>query len=658
MFDFVAKNKKLIQVILVLIFLPFAFFGIDTYFRGAGVGQAVARVGDYSISQEEFNRALRERQDTLRQLAQGRADPALLDNPELRYATLDGLIQRRLLLENALRAGVTVDDERLKEIIGRQQLFQDETGKFSPARYEQYLRSESLTPVMFEARLRQDMLLQQFMDGYADSTFVPRSVIERLGRLSGEQRELSQYVVSPEKFLGQVKLDPEAARKHYDANPSEFRIPEAVRLEYLMLSMESLQQQSRVDPAEVRKYYEANRRQFEVRESRQAAHIFVSAEAAAGAEARQKARARAEELHRELQKAPGSFAELAKTRSEDPGSAANGGDLGYIDPGSMKDVPEFEAALYKLKPGEISAPVETRLGYHIIRLTAVRPGQSKSLEEVRPQIEQELRKQLAARRFAELADNFNNVAYEQSESLKPAADLIGAAPQVSGWITRARAAEPLLNNPRLLAAVFTAEVLRGKRNTEAIEVAPGTLVAARVAEHRPESTRPFDEVRAALEKRIALREAGRLAVEEGRRLLADLNQGKSVQIAWSAPQLATRSEFRSIPEPVVRQAFRLDVSKLPAHAAVENLQAGYTLLRVTRVQEAVDLPPEKTEELANGLRRVLAQEAMSALLAELKQKAGVTINRDFLDKKDESAPFPAAPRSQPGSPAPQRRSGF
>ena len=207
----------------------------------------------------------------------------------------------------------------------------------------------------------------------------------------------------------------------------------------------------------------------------------------------------------------------------------------------MKDVPEFEEALYKLKPGEISAPVETRLGYHIIRLTAVRPAQ---IEEPRVrcgrQIEQELRKQLAARRFAELADGFNNVVYEQSESLKPAAELIRTAPQASGWITRSRAAEPLLNNPRLLAAVFSDEVLRNKRNTEAIEVAPGTLVAARVVEHRPETVQPFEEVRAALEKRLALRAAARLAVEEGRRLLGELKQGKSVQVAWSAPQIASR----------------------------------------------------------------------------------------------------------------------
>ncbi len=634
MFDFVTQHKKLIQVILFLIFLPFAFFGIDTYFRGAGVGQAVARVGDYSISQEEFSRALRERQEALQRLAQGQVDPALLDNSELRYATLDGLIQRRLLLDSALRAGVTVSEDQLKDIIGKQQVFQDEAGRFSLARYEQYLRSEGMTPAMFEARLRQDIVLRYFADGYADTTFVPRAVVERLARISGQQRELSQYVLSPEKFMKQVKLDADAGKQYYDANPAEFRIPEQVRVEYLALSVEMLQRQAQPDPAEVKKYYETNRSQFEVKESRQAAHIFVSVDAASGAEARQKARARAEEIYQQLQKAPAGFAEMAKKRSEDPGSAANGGDLGFIGRGSMKDVPEFEEALYKLKPGEISAPVESRLGYHIIRLTAVRPGQSKSLDEVRGQIEQELKKQLAARRFAELADGFNNVAYEQSESLKPAADLIRTAPQASGWITRLRAAEPLLNNPRLLAAVFSDEVLRNKRNTEAIEVARGTLVAARVVEHKPESVQPFEEVRAALEKRIALRAAGRLAVEEGRRLLGELAQGKSVQIAWSAPQIASRAEFRNIPEPVLRQAFRLDTSKLPAYAGVENPQLDYTLVRVTRVQEAADLPPEKASELAGALRQVLAQEAMAAHLATLKQKAGVTINKEFLEKKE------------------------
>ena len=657
MFDFVAKNKRLIQVVLAIIFLPFAFFGIDAYFRGGGVGEAVARVGDYKISQEEFARALRDRQDELRRLAQGRVDPAMLDSREMRVGTLENMIRRRLLLEGALRAGVTLNDDKLQELIGKQQLFQDEAGKFSMERYQQFLRAEGRTAVGFEAQVRQDILLGKFADGYADTSFAPRSVVERLARLAGEQRELSQYVVAPEKFLGQVKLEADAAKQYYDANPGEFRIAERVRVEYLVLSVDALQLQARPDPAEVRKFYDANRRQFEVPESRQAAHIFVSADAAMGAEARQKARARAEALYQELKKSPGKFAELAKTRSEDPGSAANGGDLGYIDRGSMKDVPAFEAALYQLKPGEISAPVESSLGYHIIRLTAVRPGQVKSFEEARPQIEQDLGKQLAAKRFAELADGFNNTAYEQSESLKPAAELIGATPLVSDWMTRARAADPLLNNPRLLGAVFSDEVLLNKRNTEAIEVAPGTLVAARVAEHQPESIRPFDAVRAALEKRLALRAAARLAVEEGRRLLGELNQGKSVPIAWSKPQLAARGEFKEVPEPVVRLAFRLDASKLPAYAAVENPQLPYTLVRVTRVQEASDLPPERIEEFSGALRRLLAQEAMAAYLAGLKQRIGVQVNAEALERREDAAP-PPAPVGDPDRPAPRRRGGL
>ena len=635
MFDYVATHKRLILIVLlVLIIPPFALFGIDSYFRGGETGQAVARIGDYQISQGEFSRALRERQEALQRLVQGRIDPAMLDNPELRYATLDALIQRRLLLESALRSGVVVGDERLQDIISRQELFQDEAGKFSLERYQQFLRSEGMTPVMFESRLRQDIILQQFAGGFAETTIVPRPVVERLARLSAQKRELSQYVLAPQNFLARVKLEPDAAKQYYDANPGEFRLPEQVRVEFLTLSGEALQARIRVDPAEVRKFYDLNRRQFEVRESRQAAHIFVSADATAGAEARQKARARVEALYQQVRKAPGSFAEVAKKSSEDPGSAAAGGDLGFIDQGTMKDVPEFEAALYKLKPGEISEPVESRLGFHIIRLTAVRPAQVKSFEEARAQVEQDLGKQLAGKRFAELADSFNNTVYEQSDGLKPAAELIQATPQLSGWITRARAPEPLLNHPRLLAAVFSEEALRGKRNTEAIEVAPATLVAARVVEHKPESVVAFDEVRVALENRLVLRAASRLAVEEGRRLLAELNGGKSVQVAWSKPQLATRAEFKDIPEPVVRQAFRLDASKVPAYTSVENPQLGYMLVRVSAVQEAADLPPEKIDEIANSLRRVLAQETMTAHLASLKQKAGVTINKDLLERKD------------------------
>lgn len=633
MFDFVAKHKRLIQVVLFLIFLPFAFFGVDSYFRFMDTGQAVARVGDYSISQEEFSRALRERQDAIRNLAPGGVDPSLLDNSELRYATLESLIQRRVLLDRALSRGMTITDAQLQSAIGELAIFRDESGKFSFARYEQFLRAQNMTPTGFEERLRQDLLLQQLSDGLAGSSLVPRAVLERLSRLWAEQREVSYHTISPDRFLGRVKLEPEAAKKYYDANPAEFRIPEQVRVEYAVLSLDSLMQQVQIDPSEVRKHYESRRSEFEVKETRHASHILIGVDAGAGEAAREKARARAEELYRRLQNRPSDFAELAKRHSQDPGSAAKGGDLGAISRGMMKEAPEFEEALFRLKPGEISPPVQSRFGFHIIQLTALHPARVRPFEEVRAQIEKELLKQLAGRRFAEIAEQFNNTVYEQSDSLKPAAELIKAAPRTSGWITRERADDPLLAHPRMLAAIFSEEVLRNRRNTEAIEVAPSTLVAARVLEHKAASVQPFEEVRAALEKKLALREAARLAAEEGRGLLERLKRGEELALAWSASQQVGRADHKGLPEPVARQAFRADTSKLPAYSGLESPGGAYVLLRITRVIEAGEAPEEQRRAFAEALRQALGQEIFSAYVASLKGRAGVKISKEQLERK-------------------------
>lgn len=633
MFDFVDKNKRLIMVALcVLIIPPFAFFGIDTYFRGGMGGQTVAQVGDYNISQEEFSRALRERQQAIQRMIEGqRVDPALLDNPELRSAILESMIQRRLLLEDALRVGLTVDDQRLRNIIGGIQAFRDEGAGFSLARYEQYLKSEGMTPVMFEARVRQDLLLQQFAYGYADSGFAPRTVVERLARISGQKREVSYSVLTPDRFIGQVKLEADAAKKHYEANPAEFRIPEQVRVEYVVLSPDTLAPGIQLNPAEVDAVYQQ--------------------QVVAVAKERAEARARIEKILAELRKDPQRFEELTKKHSQDPGSAEKGGDLGFFGKGAMTG--PFENAVFRLKENEISPVVSSEFGFHIIKLTGIRQStgakgkgeerrashilisapRESDLKGSRAQVELALKRRAAQKKLLEVADQFNNVVYEQSDSLKPAAELINAAPQVSGWVTRERAAEPALNNPKLLAAIFSEHVLKNKRNTEATEVTPGALVAARVVEYKPESVWPFEEVRVVLEKGLAMRAAAKLAIEEGRRRLEELRQGKSVQIAWSTPQLAGRSELKGLSEPVAQRAFRADVSKLPAYAGMENPQGGFTLLRVTRVEEVEKIPPETIEALANGLRQVLGQEALAAYVASLKQKTGVTINKELLEKK-------------------------
>jgi peptidyl-prolyl cis-trans isomerase D len=631
MYDFIQKHKRAIQVLLFLFLIPpFVFFGVDRMDRPAGA-ETVASIGDYRVTQQEFARALRERQETIQRLTGGRAGPDLLDSTELRAEVLEALIRRHLLIGRALRAGMTVSDAQLQTVISELPVFQND-GKFSIDLYQQYLRSQGMTAVMFESRLRQDLLVGQLDDAFGETSFVPRTAIEQLARISEQQRELSVFTITPDSFVSQVKIDEQAVKRYYEANPSEFRIPEQVRVEYATLSMDALMAETPLDPAQVRKYYDEHRSQFETRQERQASHILITVDASASAEEKQKARARAEELSKQLKQKPDRFAELAKAHSQDPGSAANGGDLGFFGRGGMPK--PFEDAVFSMKPGEVSSPVETQYGYHIIRLTSVKGGEVRSFEEARPQIESELKKQQAGRKFAEMAEQFNNVVFEQSESLKPAAELAKSAVQQSGWITREHADDKLLNNPKLRQAVFADDVISNKRNSQVVEVAPGVLVAARLIEHKPAAMQPLSEVAPVIEKKLTRQRAAQLAAQEGRARLEKLKQGSEADdVKWGAAQLVDRTEAKRFSEAVLRQAFRVDAAKLPAYTGVDG-PGGYTLVRISKVVEPEKSDPERRKQVSEAVRQLRGQEAMLAYVESLKRKDSVRISKELVQKKE------------------------
>lgn len=628
MYNFVYKNKRLMQLILALIVLPFAFFGIDSYFQGGSGGDTVAVVGDYKVSQNEFAQALRERQEALQRMAGGRVDPAMLDSNELRFAVIDNLVQQRLVIERAARAGLVVTDRQVQDIVANVDAFKID-GKFSYERYEEVLKAQSMTPPIFEQRLRQDLITDHAAHPYTASSFVSRSEAANLLRISEQQREVSYFALAADRFLPQVKLEADAAKKYYDSHQDEFRVPEQVRVEFVVFSGEALLAQIQPSAAEVRKAYDENLKRYEVKEARQASHILITADG--GAEAKKKAKTKADEIYAQVKKNPRDFAALAKQHSQDPGSAANGGDLGFFERGSM--VKAFDDAVFAMKPGDIAPPVETEFGYHIIRLAGVRAGKAKSFEEARAEIESELKKQLASRRFAELAESFSNALFEQSDSLKPAADLIKATPQKSGWISRAGADNALLGNPKLLQAIFSDDVLNNKRNSEAIELAPGVLVAARVIEHKPPVVQPFEQISGALTKKLTLQQAGQLAAQDGRARLAALREGKDTQVTWSAPQLASRGDPKGVPVDALRQAFKTDISKVPAYAGVEVAGGSYLLVRVSKVQDAAEGAREKQNAIAQTLRQVAGQAELAAYLASLKRKSDVKIRKEQVEKK-------------------------
>ena len=628
MFDAVRNNKRIVQIFLGLIALPFAFFGVDSYVRNSGVGNDVASVGKTKITVQQFEQALRDRQDQMRQSLGPSFQPELMQRPEIRQAVLNNLIDQRLLLLEAEKNGLRVVNSVVTNAIGRIPAFQED-GKFSLERYETMLRGQGMSPQQFEANIRQDLTLQQLLGAVGESALVGSVQAEALLRIQNEERRFSELRFQPEQYAAKVKLDAAAVQKFYDENTAKFEVPEQVKAEYVLLSLDSLLAQVTVSDAEVKAWYEGRKDRFQQPEERRASHILITPE---GDDA--KAKARAEALLAELQKTPGKFAELARKHSQDPGTAQQGGDLGFFGRGMM--VKSFEDTVFALKDGELSGVVKSDFGYHLIRLTGIKPGKLRSLEEVRAEIESELKRQAAMRKYAETAESFNNTVYEQSDSLQPAAEKYKLKVQKSGWLSkqpdpRQLAALGPLATPKVLAGLFTEDAIKNRRNTEAIEVGPNTLLAARVVEHQAAAVRPFAEVKGEVETLLRAREAARLAREAGEAKLAELQAGgdkaeKADKAAWSPVRGLTRLQGRQLPAPAVQALFKAKVDQLPAYAGAD-LGGGYAIYKIVKVERPEKVDPAQLKSLQEQFAGIVGQEDMAAYLSALRLRHKVEINR-------------------------------
>jgi peptidyl-prolyl cis-trans isomerase D len=619
MFELIHKRKRLAQIILALLIIPFAFFGLESYTRSVGGKDDVATVDGVGITQREFAEALREQQDRLRAAFGKNIDVQALDTPEARRLLVDSMVSRRVLADAALRAHLTVGDDMLRETIGAIPAFQSD-GAFSRATYEALLRAQNMTPTMFEARLRYDLSLAQLTRAVTATAIVSRAGAERLAALQGQRREVQEALVAAQPHLAQVKIAEAQLKAYYDANPAEFRIPERVRAEFVVLSAEALGRQDPVTEAEIKAAYGARAAQYKVEEQRRASHILV------------KTKEEADKLAAEARKDPARFAELARKHSQDPGSAGKGGDLGLFGHGMM--VPAFEEAAFRQKEGEIGAPVQSEFGWHVIRVTGVQAAQVRPLAEVRAELSAELARQKGSRRFAEAAENFSNMVYEQSDSLKPAAERYRLPVQASGWIGRTPSPEAgPLAHPKLLGALFAADSIKTRRNTDAVEVSPGVLVAARVIDHAPQQQRKFEDVRAAIEQQLRAAEAAKLAQKEGEARLEQLRKGGDAGVKWGPAKAVSRRSPQGVPAGALRQIMAADAGRLPAYVGAERGAEGFMLYRVGGVLEAEPRPEqEKAAEHARAVQSAGAQQ-LEAYVASLRARADVEVHSSNLEKK-------------------------
>ena len=628
MFNFVHEQKRVVQIVLVLIIITFGFFGVDSY-QNSGGGDAPATVNGEKISQQEFDNALRQQQDRVREQAGANFDPAWIDQPEIKRMILDSLVNQRLLSSQARSVGLTLSDDQLAQIIAGIDAFQKD-GKFDKQRYEAALRNQSMSPLIFESRVRDELSTRQLVDAYVKNGYATQFGADNLIRLNEQKRVVSIAQLSPDLFNSQLKVEDAAVQEYYEKNQKEFRTPERARVEYLIFSLSTLLSQVKVDDDEIGKYYDEHQSEYSTPALRKAAHILIAVDIKASDVEKQAAKAKAEQILQQVKDSPSQFSQLAQKYSQDPGSAEKGGDLGLFGRGMM--VKPFDDAVFKLLVGEVSGLVQSDFGFHIIKLLAVKGGKVQALHEVKSTIAQKIKAQKANDKFAELAEKFSNTIYEQSDSLKPAAELVKIPLQKVEWLSKGQIGVSPWTD-KALQAVFSDEVVKNKRNTTAIEIAPNTLLGARIIEHKPESVSPLAEVAATIRKKLQRQQAQDLAVKQGKSFLAQLHQGDSVSVAWKAAQSITRSQHAALDNEFTRQIFKASVTKLPAYVGMESVQGGYMLARIDSVRQVEAIDESKRERYMQQISQMIGEELLQAYIADTKKQASISIAPFLAEEK-------------------------
>lgn len=632
MFDYVRNNKKFIQLVLALIIVPFALFGVDAYLSPPS-GDHVAMVGGTPISQGEFQQALREQQERLRPQLGNNMDPAVLESPELRQGVLQELINQRLLLLHAGKSNLRVSDTALVDFIVSVPALH-ENGKFSRERYEALVAAQGMSVETFEAQVRQDMLVQQAMMPVANAALGGRVSGGRWLAAQLEEREIGEALLRAEQFAAESKPDAAAIKRYYDENRARFENPEQVRVEYLVLSQSALIEGAKVGDEEIAAWYQANEARYKRPEERQASHILIRADKGAPEADIKAAQEKAAQIAAQLKSAPADFAKLAKEHSQDPGSAEKGGDLGFFGRGMM--VKPFEEAAFSLKEGEMSDVVRSDFGFHIIKLTGIRAEQTRPLAAVRDEIVAELKRQAGSRRYAEMAESFANTVYEQPDSLGPAAEKYGLAVQASEWLARGAQVAMPLGNPKLMQAIFGEDAVKNKRNTEAVDIGGNTLVSARVIEHRPAAAEPLDAVAGVIEKVLVRDGALAKAVAAGEERLAKLRNGEKTDLSWGSVRSVSRMHAPNLSAEAVTAIFTAPAETLPVYVGTRAAD-GYALYRIDKVKPYDETAGAELTARGQPLRQhyaqVVAQEELLGWLAALRQRYEVKVNAAALERK-------------------------
>ena len=620
MFDFIRTHTRwALGFVLLLIIPSFVFFGVEGYTQLRSEANAkVAEVDGQGITQAEWDEAHRRSIDRIRRQMPS-VDVALLDTPQAKRDTLDGLIRERVLLRAAQKQHLLPGDERLKR------LFLDDP-QYAPIRNadgtvnKSILAAQGMSSETFAEQLRMEIGMSQVLSGLAGSATAPKVAVNTAIEAVLQRREVQSQAFDARAYQGKASPTEADLEAYYKANPDALRTAEQAEVEYVVLDVPGLMKGVTVSEEDLRKYYAENASRYNSQEERRASHILVKADKSAPAPERQKAKEKAEDLLAQARKAPGGFADLARRHSEDPGSAPRGGDLDFFGRGAM--VKPFEDAVFGMKPGEISPVIESDFGFHVIRLDAVRGGDKKPFEAVRAEIETEVKRQLAQRKFAESAEQFTNTVYEQADSLQPAVDRFKLDKRTATVLRKpAPGATGPFANAKVLEAVFSTDAITNKRNTDAIDIGGSQLVSVRVVKHQPARVPPLAEVRDRVREAVVRQQAAALARKDGEALLDKLKQAPDTALPNTVVVSRAPGE---LPREVADAVLKADTTKLPVPLGVDLGERGYwvgKVVKVLPVDPAISADPSVPQQYA----RAWSAAEGAAYLEALKKRHRVTV---------------------------------
>ncbi|EJZ57603.1 SurA N-terminal domain-containing protein [Pseudomonas sp. RSB 5.4] len=606
--------KTIIGVIVALM----ALTGFDAIFKATTHSNDAAKVNGEEISQNELSQAVdMQRRQLMQQLGKD-FDASLLDEKMLRESALKGLIDRKLLLQGAEQSKFAFSEGALDQVILQTPEFQVD-GKFSSERFDQVIRQLGYSRMQFRQMLAQEMLIGQLRAGVAGSGFVTDAEVLAFARLEKQTRDFASLNVKADPAA--VKLTDDEVKAYYDEHAKEFMTPEQVVVDYVELKKSSFFDQVAVKDEDLQAAYQ--KEIANLSEQRRAAHILIEVN---DKTTDAQAKAKIEEVQARLAKGE-KFEALAKEFSQDPGSANNGGDLGFAGPGVYD--PAFEKALYSLNKDQVSEPVRTDFGYHLIKLLGVEAPEVPTLASLKDKLTRELKTQQVEQRFVEATKQLEDSAFEASDLAQPAADL-KLTVHTSKPFGR-EGGEGIAANRAVVAAAFSQEVLEENANSTGIELDPETVVVLRAKEHLKPEQLPLEAVNTAIRAQLTKEHASAAAKTKAEQLIASLRDGKTPLDkavdgqSWKVVTAATRAQ-EGIDPTVLQALFRMPkpaAKDKPTFTSVTLQDGSLMIVRLNGVNEAV----APTEEEKAQYRRFLAsregQQDFAAFRKQLESQADI-----------------------------------